>query len=88
MSSETAPPNVNDVRAALLGGTTDINTLAAALDCSIRKIERMIPQGLPVIRIGRDRRFNLERCREWLMSHERFVRAPRGPGRPAGRRAA
>jgi hypothetical protein len=48
----------------------------------------MIPQGLPVIRIGRDRRFNLERCREWLMSHERFVRAPRGPGRPAGRRAA
>ncbi len=77
----TQPDAVTACRDALFGGTTDIHTLAAALGRSARTIERHIAAGLPVIRIGRDRRFDLVQARQWLMARERRHDVPRR-GRP------
>jgi excisionase family DNA binding protein len=87
MHPQPATKDTEAVRERLLGGTTDIDTIAKALGCSVRKIERLIGAGMPMIKIGATRRFNLDNCREWLLSQERGrPEPPRRPGRP--RRAA
>jgi hypothetical protein len=40
--------------------------LAAALDCSLRSIDKLQAEGMPCVYIGRSRRFILEEVIAWL----------------------
>jgi len=87
MQTDTAPTTIPTVRDFLFSGTCDFSELQAALGYSPRKLDYLIAAGLPVIRIGRDRRFDLEKTRAWLLKHESRRETPR-VGRPARKIAA
>jgi len=78
MPSDTATFTIPDVRNFLFGGTCNFSELQQATGYSARKLEYLIDDGLPVIRIGRDRRFDLEKTREWLLKNEQHNMPKRG----------
>ncbi len=86
MHSDTVTSTVPNVREFLFGGTCSFSELQEATGYSARKLEYLIDDGLPVIRIGRDRRFDLEKTREWLLKNEQHTTPKRG--RPAVKQAA
>ena len=56
--------------------------LAHALDCSIATIDRMVRDGMPYVRVGKTKRFDVGACRAWCESR---VTAPAPAPAPAPR---
>ena len=65
-------------QSVILDGYFDQDTLSVDIDLSSRTIDRLIdqPDGLPVVRLGRRKLFNIESVRKWLAQRE----AQRNPG--------
>ena len=57
---------------AILGDYVETPELAAVFNRSTRTIDRWVdlPDGLPVVRIGNKRLFNVESVRKWLADRE------------------
>lgn len=61
--------------------------LAHALDCSIATIDRMVRDGMPYVRVGKTKRFDVGACRAWCESRVTApapAPAPRQPVSLAG----
>jgi hypothetical protein len=79
-----ALPN-NDIAAvtqpSVMTGFHTREELAAAVGKSVATVRRWEQRGLPVIRRGNLRLYEIERVRDWLRS-DPIVPEPRRPGRP------
>jgi hypothetical protein len=75
----TSPP----ARKLLLGliGERDLATELGYR--SRQSIHNLLRQGLPSIKLGGKRLFDIEKVRAWVLSHEVDM-SPRKPGRPKG----
>ena len=64
---------------AIFGNYVEKPELAAGFKVSTRTIDRWIdlPDGLPVVRIGNKRLFNIDSVRRWIANRE-SQRNPRG----------
>jgi len=77
-----------DARAVLFEGLVDQPTLMRVLDRTKRTIDRYEADGLPFVKFGSRRLYDLAAVREWIISKysDSRSREPRRPGRPAGQR--
>lgn len=71
----------NHRRAVLFDGLCTQEQLAAAFGYKRRTVYVLMEQGLPYIKVGQRRYFDLEAVREWIRSQQ-IDRTPRGRGRP------
>lgn len=82
MNNITSTP---DPVAAFMGGVgvVPIETLSETLGVCQRTIQRwsQMPDGMPVIRVGRHTLFRLDAVREWLLAREVQSNPTRSPRR-------
>jgi excisionase family DNA binding protein len=77
------------VAEALEGTTRSASRLATKADlarelaCSVATVDRMTSDGMPFVRVGRTRRFDVEACRAWCGSRSQSRPEPE-PTKPAG----
>jgi hypothetical protein len=72
------PPSV---RERLLKGLCTRDELEQALDVCWRTLYLYTEQGMPYLRVGGKRYFEIDRVRDWMLSRE-IDRSPRPVGRP------
>jgi hypothetical protein len=89
MSAVTMPKTANKVdielaRNTVFAGIVDGPTLDEIFGFSERQRSRHIAAGMPHILWRGRKLFELEKVRQWILSHE-VDRAPRARGRPRGR---
>ena len=85
-SAEVPTTEPTESATSITAGLTDRETIAATLKRSTRTIARLEHAGLPVIRLGMTRLYDIAKVRAWLLSHESRHEAPKR-GRPAKRAA-
>jgi ABC-type nitrate/sulfonate/bicarbonate transport system substrate-binding protein len=61
-------PAVAALRAQLMDGLCDVDTLAEALNKTKRQVQNYIREGLPVVYIGRNPFPVVSKARDWLIS--------------------
>jgi excisionase family DNA binding protein len=74
---------ISSIREELLAGLVMKDELAEVLERSTRTVDRLVLQGLPFLQIGAQRRFDIEKVREWLRS--RCAREQRSQPQKRGR---
>lgn len=85
----TTPTNIPGA-ADLLAGFVPGDQLAGALGKSERTIDRLVnqPDGLPYVKVGRTRLFNIDSVRDWLIARETQRNPKDAPRRGRPRKAA
>jgi hypothetical protein len=70
------------LRAQLLNGLADDSAMEELLDVGKQALDRYVAAGMPIIKLGRKRLFDIAACNVWLRSRPQQNAPARGRGRP------